>query len=916
MTTTQQAARPPAAQDGHDAAMSRAYDHRPIEDRVYQQWLDNGHFTPPADWTRRPWTLMMPPPNITGVLHHGHSMMIAFEDVMARWRRMVGDNTLYLPGTDHAGIATQNVVERELEKERLSRQNLGREAFVERVWGWREHHGNTIELQLRKLGTSCDWSRLRFTLDDQLSRAVREAFVRLYHKGLIYRGPYLVNWCPRCGTVISNLEVVHEETEGKLWTVRYDLAGGGHIEVATTRPETILGDTAVAVHPDDERYRTLVGRQAILPALGRRIPIIADAAVEAAFGTGAVKVTPGHDPNDYEMGQRHDLPAISIMNDDATLNDEAGPYAGLDRYVARAALLRDLEAEQRVRNVATHTHAVGTCDRCSTVVEPRISEQWFVKQTVLAQPAIQAVKDGRIKFVPQHFERIYLHWMENVHDWEISRQLWWGHRIPVWYCRQCPEPIVPQPGEGDPGQCPTCGGALEQDPDVLDTWFSSALWPFSTLGWPDRTEDLAYFYPTDVLETGYDIIFLWVARMIMTGIEFMGEPPFHHVYFHGTMRHQDGSRMSKSNPQPGDDPLDVIEEYGADALRYWIVTGSTPGQDVRLSLPKIANARNFANKLWNAARFVVLARDRSGAGSASADGDWTNLGLAERWILSRCHATVAEVTRQMEAYQFGEAGRTLEEFLWGEFCDWYIELSKLSLYAGGQGPWQDVARNGTTSIASRETALAVLRYVLDTSLRLLHPIMPFVTEEVWSHLHGDQRPAPALMVAPWPQPGKRDPGAEAGVAAMIEVVRTIRNVRAEAQLEAGRWVPATIAGHGHTASLHALAPQIEVLARVRPLRIVETLAEKPVHALSARAGGVEIWLLPDEAADAAENRERLEAEQAEAQQQVARLAALLARTGFVEKAPAAVVERERTRLQEQRDRLAKVEARLAQLARQ
>ena len=640
MTTTQQAVRPPAAQDGREAVMSRAYDHRLTEDRVYRQWLDDGHFTPRADWTRRPWTLMMPPPNITGVLHHGHAMMIAFEDVMTRWRRMMGDNTLYLPGTDHAGIATQNVVERELEKEGRSRQEVGREAFVERVWEWREHHGNTIELQFRKLGTSCDWSRLRFTLDDQLSRAVREAFVRLYHKGLIYRGPYLVNWCPRCGTVISNLEVVHEEAEGKLWTVRYDLEGGGHIEVATTRPETILGDTAVAVHPDDERYRALIGRRAILPALGRRIPIIADAAVEAAFGTGAVKVTPGHDPNDYEMGQRHNLPTVSIMNDDATLNDEAGPYTGMDRYAARAALLRDLEAEQRIRNVATHTHAVGTCDRCSTVVEPRISEQWFVKQTVLAQPAIQAVKDGRIKFVPQHFERIYLNWMENVHDWEISRQLWWGHRIPVWYCRQCPDPVVPQPGAGDPEQCPTCGGALEQDPDVLDTWFSSALWPFSTLGWPDRTEDLAYFYPTDVLETGYEIIFLWVARMIMTGIEFMGEPPFHHVYLHGIIRHQDGSKISKSNPQPGDDPLDVIEEYGADALRYWIVTGSTPGQDVRLSLPKIANARNFANKLWNAARFVVLARDRSDDGSVSTDGAWANLGLAERMdslALSRDH---------------------------------------------------------------------------------------------------------------------------------------------------------------------------------------------------------------------------------------------------------------------------------------
>ncbi len=914
MTTTQQAGRPPAAQEGREAVMSRAYDHRLTEDRVYRQWLDDGHFTPLVDWTRRPWTLMMPPPNITGVLHHGHAMMIAFEDVMTRWRRMMGDNTLYLPGTDHAGIATQNVVERELEKEGRSRQALGRAAFVERVWEWREHHGNTIERQFRKLGTSCDWSRLRFTLDDQLSRAVREAFVRLYHKGLIYRGPYLVNWCPRCGTVISNLEVVHEETEGKLWTVRYDLEGGGHIEVATTRPETILGDTAVAVHPDDERYRPLVGRRAILPTLGRRIPIIADAAVEAAFGTGAVKVTPGHDPNDYELGQRHDLPTISIMNDDATLNDEAGPYAGMDRYAARAALLHDLEAEQRIRNVAAHTHAVGTCDRCSTVVEPRISEQWFVKQTVLAQPAIQAVKDGRIKFVPQHFERIYLNWMENVHDWEISRQLWWGHRIPVWYCGQCPDPVVPQPGAGDPEQCPACGGALEQDPDVLDTWFSSALWPFSTLGWPDRTDDLAYFYPTDVLETGYEIIFLWVARMIMTGIEFMGEPPFHHVYMHGIIRHQDGSKISKSNPQPGDDPLDVIEEYGADALRYWIVTGSTPGQDVRFSLPKIANARNFANKLWNAARFVVLARDRSADGSGSVDGAWTNLGLAERWILSRCHATIAEVTRQMEAYQFGEAGRTLEDFLWGEFCDWYIELSKLSLYAGGQGPWQDVARNGTTSIAPRETALAVLRYVLDISLRLLHPIMPFVTEEVWSQLHGDQRPAPALMVAPWPQPGKRDPGIEAGVAAMIEVIRTIRNVRAEAQLGAGRWIPATIAGHGHTATLHTLAPQIEVLARVRPLRIVETLTEKPVHALSARAGGTEIWLLPDEAADAAESRERLEAEKAEAQQQVARLEALLTRAGFVEKAPAAVVERERGRLQEQRERLAKVAARLAQLA--
>jgi len=853
--------------------MSKTYDPQHTEERLYEFWEQRGYFTPQIDWHKQPFSIVIPPPNITGELHHGHAMFIAFEDLMIRYHRMLGEPTLWLPGSDHAGISTQNVVEKELAKQGLSRHDVGREKFEEMLWEWREEYGGIITHQLRRLGASCDWTRERFTLDEGLSRAVRAAFVNLYRKGLIYQGEYIINWCPRCQTALSDLETLHEDEAGQLWYVRYPLEEGGYVEVATTRPETILGDTAVAVNPYDERYRDLVGGIAILPVLGRRIPIIADEAVDPAFGTGAVKVTPGHDPTDYEIGQRHGLEMINIMNLDATLNEEAGPYSGMDRYEAREKLVEDLREQGLLMKVEPHLHAPGRCQRCQTMVEPLVSEQWFVKIKPLAEPAIEAVRDGRITIVPERFTKVYYNWMENIRDWCISRQLWWGHRIPVWYCDDCRGQTV---ATVDPTECEHCRSkSIHQDPDVLDTWFSSGLWPFSTLGWPDETEDLRYFYPTSVMETGYDILFFWVARMIMLGMEHMGDVPFREIYLHGLMRDEDGVKMSKSKGNVAN-PLDVVAQYGADALRFTIITGSSPGEDMKLYEEKLESSRNFANKLWQMARFITTNLPEGYKLPSGGSEVWPRLRLEDRWILSRHNRLISEVTRLLDSYQFGEAGKQIYEFLWSEFADWFIEASKVRLY------WKDEAAKGT--------ARDVLVYVFDRSLRLLHPFMPFVTEEMWQHLpHRGE----SLMMAPWPEPGPVDEEAEAVQGEIWQHVRDIRNRRAEE-----RW-PVEVKPASYTIAgdlYDALDSQKDVfawLARVEPRKI--SSQREAIPAGSAVVTGQLSTTLVVEV-DVEKERERLGQELSNLEGEITRSEQLLANEGFVTKAPGEVVCRERDKL--------------------
>ncbi|MCL5962021.1 MAG: valine--tRNA ligase, partial [Chloroflexi bacterium] len=776
--------------------MPKAYDPTTVEDRLYEFWENSGFFTPEIDWSKDPFVISMPPPNVTGELHYGHAMFVAFQDLMIRWRRMQGRPTLWLPGTDHAGISTQNVVEKDLAKQGLTRHDLGREKFVETVWRWKEKYGGIITQQLRKMGASCDWTRERFTLDPVLSRAVREAFFRLFQKGLIYRGEYMINWCPRCQTALSDLEVDHVEVQGKLYYVRYPLLdvateGRDFITVATTRPETILGDTAVAVHPDDQRFQGVVGRHAIVPEVKRRIPIIADPAVDPSFGTGAVKVTPAHDPVDYEIGQRQGLPSVNILNLDGTMNDNAGKYVGLDRFACRRELLEDLRGEGLLVKVDDYVHSVGHCEKCGTIVEPIISKQWFVRIKPLAEPAIDAVRSGSIRFIPDRFSKVYFNWMENIRDWCISRQLWWGHRIPVWYCEDCEALTV---AVETPTTCGKCNSPrIVQDPDVLDTWFSSGLWPFSTLGWPQDTEDYLYFYPTEVMETGYDIIFFWVARMIMMGLECTGKEPFHDIYIHGLLRDEKGEKMSKSKGNVAN-PLDVIAKYGADALRFTVITGSTPGNDMKMSQEKLEAGRNFANKLWNASRYVLSVTPKGGLGDFQPrEGDYD---LADKWIISRCNRVIADVTALLEQYQFGEAGRILYEFLWSEFCDWYIEISKIPVYGGEP--------------ERKKTALFVLHHVLNKTLHLLHPIMPFVTEDIWQHL---PHQGPSLMVSPWPEPGPEDPEAVRDVATVIDVVRTIRNARSEFGVEPARKIEAIAVAGDRAGLLKSQEAIVKTLAR-------------------------------------------------------------------------------------------------------
>jgi valyl-tRNA synthetase len=891
------------------AALPKAYEPQAVEAKWYRFWEEGGYFKPRPNPEHKPFVISMPPPNVTGALHLGHAITATVEDILIRYHRMQGIETLWVPGEDHAGIATQNVVERLLTQEGTDRHKVGREAFIERVWQWVYQYKSRIQDQHRRLGASCDWSRERFTLDAGLSKAVREVFVRLYEEGLIYRGERIINWCPFCMSALSDLEVNHVDTPGKLTYVRYPLKPvEGHpdpeyISVATTRPETILGDTAIAVNPHDPRYKDFVGRLAIVPVIGREIPIIADEAVESEFGTGAVKVTPAHDPTDFEIGLRHNLPAVQVIGFDAIMTPEAGPYAGQDRYVARKNLVADLEKLGLIVKIEDYTVPLGICQRSNTVVEPLISKQWFVKMMPLATPALNAVKYGQIKIVPERFNKTYTDWLENIHDWCISRQLWWGHRIPVWYCDDCGEMIV---SRDDVTACTKCESSnIHQDEDVLDTWFSSWLWPFSTLGWPDDTADLRRYYPTSVMETGYDIIFFWVARMVMSGIHFMGTIPFDTIYLHGLVRDAKGEKMSKSKGNVVD-PLDVMDKFGTDALRFTLATSSTPGNDMKLIEERIIGNRNFANKIWNASRFVLMATAEIGGGVPSFN-ELQPRTLADRWILSRFEQLTRSVTRLIEDFQLGEAGRQINDFFWSDYCDWYVEIAKVQM----QGDEH----------ARRSTA-AILRAVLDQTLRLLHPYMPFVTEEVWQHLYrtsvADQAqwPASALIIAQWPQfdASLVDEAAEQQFGLVQEVVTRIRDARNQMNVEPARRIPAILVVGDDLAIFEEQAPLIEFLARTLEPELKRDLAVKPEQAMGLLAGSIEIYLPLAGMIDIGKELARLDKEIAQAEQEQKRLQAKLSNQNFVAKAKPEVVEKEREKLNAQEDRLAKLQTRRAELA--
>ena len=892
--------------------LPKAYDFRETEERIYQWWEESGYFKPWNDPNEpdfdpnvEPFVISIPPPNVTGELHLGHAMFVSMEDLMIRYHRMKGIPTLWVPGTDHAGIATQLQVEKMLRQEGTSREEIGREAFLERTWAWKEKYGGIITQQIRRLGASADWSRERFTLDEGLSKAVREAFVSLFEKGLIYRGPRLINWSPGLKTAVSDLEVEYSQEPGKLYYFKYMLADGSgeYIPVATTRPETILGDTAVAVHPEDQRYLKYIGRKVLVPILGREIPVIADEYVDREFGTGALKITPGHDPNDFEIGERHNLPVISILDEAARINQNGGPYAGQDRFEARQNLWEDMRQAGLVIKEEPYTLNVPRSQRGGEIIEPMVSTQWFVDIQPLAKPALEAVRQGRIKIVPERFSKVYYNWLENIQDWCISRQLWWGHRIPVWYCDACGEMFA---SREDPTECPKCKqGEPRQDPDVLDTWFSSGLWPFSTLGWPEETPDLDYFYPTSIMETGYDILFFWVARMIMDGLEFTGQAPFHTVYLHGLIRDENGKKMSKSYGNVID-PLGVMEEYGTDALRFTLLVGSTPGNDMNLSLKKVEANRNFANKLWNAGRFVIGALQNAPT-EAKSEQDWT---LADRWIWARLQETIRDVERLFANYQYGEAGRQIYEFFWSEYADWYLEIAKLQLDEGGERAFY--------------TAQRLVR-VLDSVLRLLHPFTPFVTEELWGHLkRAAQANSPALapsggweealIIARWPTPEEEEVGEPESVAnfrLVQEVIRSIRNLRAEKNVQPGRRIPATFVGGEVTGVLEDQAAAIAALSNLNAeqMRIIRRIAERPEGNIALVAGPVEIFLPLAGLVDPAEERARLERDLREAESQIERLEKLLA-SPFSQKAPEPVVQKERDKLDSSRETAEKLKEQL------
>ncbi|HOX05958.1 MAG TPA: valine--tRNA ligase [Planctomycetota bacterium] len=889
------------------------YDPRQVEDRIYRAWEAEGCFGSQPDADRVPYTVAIPPPNVTGALHMGHALNNTVQDILVRARRMQGRNTLWLPGTDHAGIATQTVVDKMLKKDGFSREGLGREKFLERVWQWKGEYGGRIIGQLKRLGASCDWSRQRFTMDEGLAKAVTEAFCRLFEKGLIYRGHYLVNWCPSCRTALADDEVEHEESDGWLWHIRYPSVDGRFsVVVATTRPETMLGDTAVAVNPEDERYKALVGKRLRLPLVGREVPIIADPAVDMSFGTGAVKVTPAHDPADFEMGNRHNLPRISILDEDGRTTAEAGAFANLDRAEARERVVAELERERCLEKTEPHRHSVGRHDRCHMTIEPRLSDQWFVKMKPLAEAAIEASRSGRVKFHPARWEKVYLSWLENVRDWCISRQIWWGHRIPVWYCRSCEKVIA---ARSAPEKCPRCGGAeLRQDEDVLDTWFSSSLWPFSTLGWPAETADLAYYYPTSALVTDRGIIYFWVARMVMMGLELMRNVPFRDVCIHGTVLDETGAKMSKSKGN-GIDPIVMIEGgtqeylgkpyespgYGADAVRFSLMVLTTEGQDVKLSPSKFEMGRNFCNKVWNASRFVLMNLEGLGKPDGSvADED---LAREDRWILSRLELAVERTGAAIDAFRFNDAAQAAYDFVWRDFCDWYVELSKARLRRA------EKAGDAAGALLVRR----LLAYLLDRSLRLLHPVTPFITEELWTHLNAScpdrecfsLAAAPAsgrLMTAPWPrrEPARRDERLEAEFELVQEIVREVRNIRQKTGVPAREKVQMILAPE-KGAKVPDLSAHLELIAEMSGSEMPQVrpgIEGKPEGYASAVLTGLKVFVGLGERHDAAGEKARLEAELAKEEDLLARSEARLANQSFLAKAPPKLVEEYRTKRDE------------------
>ena len=865
--------------------LSKVYDPKEFEDRIYKFWMDNGCFRAEVDSKKKPYTIVIPPPNITGQLHMGHALDETLQDILIRWKRMSGYSALWLPGTDHAAIATEAKIVAAMREEGITKEDLGREGFMERAWKWKEKYGGRIVEQLKKLGSSCDWSRERFTMDEGCSKAVKEVFVKYYEKGLIYRGERIVNWCPHCKTTLSDAEVTYEDQAGHFWHLRYPLKdGSGYVELATTRPETLLGDTAVAVNPNDDRYKDIVGKTLILPLVGREIPVVADDYVDMEFGTGVVKITPAHDPNDFEVGKRHDLPIINVMTDDAKIIADYPDYAGMDRYEARKKIVEDLDKGGFLVRVEDHEHNVGTCYRCGTTVEPKVSTQWFVKMKPLAQPAIDAVKNGETKFVPERFDKIYYHWLENIRDWCISRQIWWGHQIPAFYCDDCGEMVVTKESSA---VCPKCGKPMRQDPDTLDTWFSSALWPFSTLGWPDNTEDLKYFYPTNTLVTGYDIIFFWVIRMMFSGIENMGKAPFNTVLIHGLVRDSQGRKMSKSLGN-GIDPLEVIDQYGADALRFMLATGNAPGNDMRYIEDKVKASRNFANKLWNASRFIMMNLPDD----FQLTGLPENLAMEDKWVISKFNTLAKEVNQNLEAFELGVACQKLYDFIWDVYCDWYIELTKPRIQAGGD---------------SAAAAQTVLVWVMKGMLKLLHPFMPFITEEIWSAIDDGDVP---VMLSDYPVFDEKlvFTAEEEAFEKIIDAIKAVRNRRSEMNV-----VPSVKAKlYIETADADIFKSGIIFFEKLASASSVEIGASFDVpDSVTAVTHSARIFIPLDDLVDKEKELARLAKEKAAVQKDIDFSQGKLNNSGFMAKAPEKQVEAEKAKLAKALDKMAKIEQSIA-----
>ena len=867
--------------------LAKQYDPAEVEDRIYQSWLDGKYFHAKLDPDKKPYTIVIPPPNITGQLHMGHALDETLQDILVRFRRMQGYDTLWLPGTDHASIATEAKIVEAMKQEGVTKEDIGRDKFLERAWAWKEQYGGRIVSQLKKLGSSCDWDRERFTLDEGCSRAVREVFVRLYEKGLIYRGERIINWCPHCRTSISDAEVEYTEKDGSFWHIRYPFAdGSGYVELATTRPETMIGDTAVAVHPEDPRYKDLVGKMLILPLVGREIPLIADEYVERDFGTGVVKITPAHDPNDFEVGLRHDLPVVNVMTDDGHMTDDCGKYAGMDIYECRKQIVKDLEEGGYLIKIEPMKHNVGSCYRCHTVVEPRVSKQWFVKMEPLAKPAVEVVRNKEIKLIPERMEKIYYNWMENIKDWCISRQLWWGHRIPAWYCADCGETIVAKEA---PSTCPKCGGThLHQDEDTLDTWFSSALWPFSTLGWPDETPELKHYYPTSTLVTGYDIIFFWVARMIFSALEYTGKAPFNTVLFHGLVRDAQGRKMSKSLGN-GIDPLEIIAKYGADALRFALSTGNSPGNDMRFSDEKVESSRNFANKIWNAARFVLMNLPEDEPAPHLPE----TLETEDKWVLSKYNTLVKSVTDNLDKFELGVAVQKLYDFIWDILCDWYIELVKVRLREEGE---------------TAANARAVLVYVMSNTLKLLHPFMPFITEEIWQTL---PHVGESIMISAWPEydPALDFSADEAEMERVMDAIRTIRNRRAQMNVPPSKKAKVIV----ETAYQDTFANGAKYIERLASASEVEVAAQvdAPDGAVSIVTADAKIFIPLDQLVDLKAELARLNKERDAAVKMAEGIRAKLANENFVSRAPEHVVQTQRDNLARLNDQIAKLDESIA-----